>query len=50
MAFKCLDEPMTWRRLELARINLSREFKEGSGILLEVMNVEHGLKKLEKKG
>ena len=43
----CPDEFMTWRRLELTRIDLSGELEKGPGILAEVIDVEHGLKDKE---
>ena len=43
MLLDCPDEFMTWRRLELTRVDLSGELEERPGILAEVIDVEHGL-------
>ena len=43
----CPDEFMTWRRLELTRIDLSGELEKGPGVLAEVIDVEHGLQDKE---
>jgi hypothetical protein len=42
--FDTLDEPVARRRLELTRINFARKFEKWPGVLLKVVDVEHGLR------